>query len=413
MPVETRLYDVLGVGPDASLEQIKKSYKRLAMKYHPDRNPNAEDKFKEISLAYEILSDEEKKRAYDRHGEEYLKQGGPSNAGPSDLFSHLFGMGGGRARQRKGEDLVFPLKVTLEDLYNGKTTKVALKKKVICDDCNGKGTPVPNALRTCESCDGRGIKLTLRQLGPGMVQQIQSRCPDCGGEGQVIRERDRCKKCSGFKVVQERKILEIFVDKGMKHKQKIVFTGEGDQEPGVTPGDVIILLNQEDHPVFKRDGKTLFMEKEISLLEALCGVTFTVKHLDGRTLLVKFGNGQVVKPGDLKEIPDEGMPTWKQPFDKGPLVIKFNVKFPDYVNPQSKPMLEQVLPGGPEPMDFAASGAVEVEEVTMRDYRPEARNARGGANGQQRREAYETGSDDEDHPYGGGGGGQGVSCAQQ
>ncbi len=93
-----------------------------------------------------------------------------------------------------------------------------------------------------------------------------------------------------------------------------------------------------DNQVFKRDGKTLFMEKEISLLEALCGVTFTVKHLDGRTLLVKFGNGQVVKPGDLKEIADEGMPTWKQPFDKGPLVIKFNVKFPDYVNPQSKPV---------------------------------------------------------------------------
>ena len=98
---------------------------------------NGIHQFKEISLAYEILSDEEKKRTYDRHGEEYLKQGGPSHAGPSDLFSHLFGMGGGRARQRKGEDLVFPLKVTLEDLYNGKTTKVALKKKVICDECSG------------------------------------------------------------------------------------------------------------------------------------------------------------------------------------------------------------------------------------------------------------------------------------
>lgn len=154
--------------------------------------------FKEITLAYEILSDEEKKRSYDRYGEEYLKQGGGAGGpGPADsLFSHLFGMGGGGQRQRKGEDLVFPLKVTLEDLYNGKTTKVALKKKVICSECNGcetycvspkifssdfsflsrrKGTAVPNALRSCEVCDGRGIKVTFRQLGPGMVQQIQSR----------------------------------------------------------------------------------------------------------------------------------------------------------------------------------------------------------------------------------------------
>jgi hypothetical protein len=235
-----------------------------------------------------------------------------------------------------------------------------------------------------------------------------------------------------------------------------VFSGEGDQEPGVTPGDVIILLNQVDHSVFKRDDRNLYLEKEISLFEALCGFTFTLKHLDGRTLLVKSANGQVVKPGDLREIPEEGMPTWKQPFDKGSLVIKFNVKFPDYVNPQFKPvrlvllflvlllhdaalllyacvrvhggltvrmlnitqqMLEQVLPGGPEPMDFAAGGAVEVEEVHMRDYRPEQHNGRGGgsngaANG-KRREAYETGSDDEDHPYGGAGGGPGVSCAQQ
>jgi DnaJ family protein A protein 2 len=406
MPVETRLYEVLGVSPSASIDEIKKAYKKLAMKYHPDRNPNAEEKFKEITLAYEILSDEEKKRSYDRYGEEYLKQGGGAGGpGPADsLFSHLFGMGGGGQRQRKGEDLVFPLKVTLEDLYNGKTTKVALKKKVICSECNGKGTAVPNALRSCEVCDGRGIKVTFRQLGPGMVQQIQSRCPECGGEGQVIKEKDRCKTCKGLKVVQERKILEIYVDKGMKNKQRIVFSGEGDQEPGVVPGDVIIVLQQEDHPVFKRDERNLLVEKEISLFEALCGFSFTLKHLDGRTLRIK-SDGQVIKPGDIKEVSEEGMPTWKQPFDKGSLLIKFKVKFPDEISPKDRKVLEKVLPHG-DAMDIGSTATGEVEEVEMRDFRPEAQQ---NANG-KRREAYDAGSDDDDS---GRGDGPGVSRAQQ
>jgi DnaJ family protein A protein 2 len=182
------------------------------------------------------------------------------------------------------------------------------------------------------------------------------------------------------------------------------------------------------------------MEKEISLFEALCGFSFTIKHLDGRTLLVKSSSGHVIKPGDLKEIREEGMPTWKHPFDKGALIIKFNVKFPEYVNPQFKPvraslfiiriiiisinfwyliilyflklqMLEQVLPsGGADPMDFVAGGA-DVEEVQMRDYRPEDHNGSGANGGSKRREAYETGSDDEGHFAGGAA--SGVSCAQQ
>jgi len=164
------------------------------------------------------------------------------------------GGGGGRRRQRRGEDLVHPLEVTLEDLYNGKTTKLALRKNVICSVCEGfvlfpasslppycgwdgwsitdnrKGGKNLDSVKTCEACKGSGVKITLRQLGPGMVQQLQSVCSKCRGQGEVIKEKDRCKKCRGNKVVQEKKALEIFVDKGMTNKQKIVFTGEGDQE---------------------------------------------------------------------------------------------------------------------------------------------------------------------------------------
>jgi DnaJ family protein A protein 2 len=371
----------------------------MARKYHPDRNPNAGDKFKEISTAYEILSDPEKKKVYDKYGEEGIKNGGGPR-GAEDLFSSLFGMGGRSSGPRKGEDLVFPLKVTLEDLYNGKTSKVALKKKVLCEDCKGKGTSKPNALKNCTVCEGRGIKVTFRQLGPGMVQQIQSRCPECGGKGEMINEKDRCKKCRGNKVVEERKILEIFVDKGMKHKQKIVFSGEGDQEPDVLPGDVVIILNQKEHSVFKRDDDcNLFMEKELSLYEALCGFSFTIKHLDGRTLVVRSNPGDVIKPGDVKEILGEGMPIHKRPFDKGVLIIKFSVKFPDAIEPSHIPLLGQVLPKGGEQMEVARDE--NTEEVFLQDFDPEkTAEAR-----RQRREVYD---DDE-----GGGHGGGVSCAQQ
>lgn len=398
MPVETRFYDLLGVSGEASQDEIRSAYRKMARKYHPDRNPNAGDKFKEISTAYEVLSDPEKKKVYDKYGEEGIKNGGAPRG--EDLFSSLFGMGGRSSGPRKGEDLVFPLKVTLEDLYNGKTSKVALKKKVLCDDCKGKGTSKPNALKNCSGCEGRGIKVTFRQLGPGMVQQIQSRCPECGGQGEMINEKDRCKKCRGNKVVEERKILEIFVDKGMKHKQKIVFSGEGDQEPDMMPGDVVIILNQKEHTVFKRDDDcNLFMEKELSLYEALCGFTFTIKHLDGRTLIVRSNPGEVIKPGDVKEILGEGMPIHKRPFDKGVLIIKFSVKFPDAIEPSHVPLLGQVLPKGGEQMDVAKDE--NTEEVYLQDYDPEkTAEAR-----RQRREVYD---DDE-----GGGHGGGVSCAQQ
>merc|ERR1719300_188596 len=148
------------------------------------------------------------------------------------------GGGGGRPRRRRGEDTFHPLRVTLEDLYNGKTAKLQLSKTVICKKCQGAGGRA-GATQRCRACNGRGVKVTLRQLGPGMVQQMQSICPECHGEGESISEKDKCKECRGKKVVNETKILEVHVDKGMKNEQKIPFRGEGDQLPDVEPGDVI------------------------------------------------------------------------------------------------------------------------------------------------------------------------------
>lgn len=224
---------------------------------------------------------------------------------PSDVFSSLFGGaggffgGGGGPRRpqgpRKGKDLVHRIKVSLEELYRGKTTKLALQKHVICSKCNGKGGK-EGAVKKCGTCNGSGVRVLLRQLGP-MVQQIQQPCGDCNGEGEVISPKDRCKHCSGKKIVSERKVLEVVIDKGMKDGQTIPFRGEADQAPGVEPGDVIIVIEEKPHDRFKRKGDDLFYEASIDLLTALAGGEFAIEHLEeGLWLKVKILPGEVIKP---------------------------------------------------------------------------------------------------------------------
>ncbi|XP_061421758.1 dnaJ homolog subfamily A member 2 [Lethenteron reissneri] len=417
---DTRLYDLLGVTPTANEGDLKKAYRKLAKEYHPDKNPEAGDKFKEISFAYEVLSNPEKRDLYDRHGEKGLREGG-GGPGMDDIFSHIFGgglfggfMGGGggrgghpgAGRRRRGEDMMHPLKVSLEDLYNGKTTKLQLSKNVICSGCSGKGGKA-GAVEVCSSCKGRGIRVMVRQLAPGMVQQMQTMCHDCHGEGQVINERDRCKACEGKKVVKEVKILEVHVDKGMRHGQKIAFRGEGDQAPDLEPGDIVLVLQEKDHEVFQRDGNDLHMMKKIGLAEALCGVRFTLAHLDGRQILVTYPPGNVIQPGCIRGIVGEGMPHYRNPFEKGNLYIKFDVEFPDknWIDGEKLELLEKLLPERPT-LPRPTSG--DFEEVDLHEL--EATRGGAGAGGPGgRREAYEDGSDDE----GGYQQGPGVQCAHQ
>ncbi|CAI0385687.1 unnamed protein product [Linum tenue] len=265
----SKYYDVLGVPKTASADELKKAYRKSAIKNHPD-------KFKEISQAYDVLSDAEKREIYDQYGEEGIKEGMGGGGGahsPFDIFESFFGSGGfggggssrGR-RQRQGDDVVHSLKVSLEDLYNG-TTKTLKGSK-------------SGASGTCYGCHGTGMKVTTRQIGLGMFQQMQHICPDCRGE--VISERDKCPHCRGNKVNKEK-----------------------------------------EHPKFKRKVDDLEMEHTISLTEALCGFQFELTHLDGRHLLIKSNPGEVIKPGQCKAINDEGMPQHGRPFIKGQLYIRF------------------------------------------------------------------------------------------
>jgi len=271
----TKFYKALEVSKDASSADIKKAYRKLAVQHHPDKGGDAE-KFKEITRAYEVLSDAEKRAKYDRHGEEGLEDGG-GDAG--DIFESFFGGGGrrgggGQKRRQKTKDVTQPLKVTLEQLYNGQTKKMAITRQVI-DKKKG--------VQQCSDCGGRGVKVEVVRMGP-MIQQMQSACGSCGGQGK------------SFKTKSDREVLEVHIQKGSPDNHKVTFREMADEHPDADTGDVVFVLKEQPHAEFKRRGADLYVERKISLVEALCGFEIELTHLDGRKLLVKTAPGDIVKP---------------------------------------------------------------------------------------------------------------------
>ena len=209
-------------------------------------------------------------------------------------FGGMFGGGMRDAGPKKSRPIKHQHKVALEDMYRGKVSKLALQKSVLCPTCAGRGGK-EGAVRRCASCDGQGVKMMMRQMGP-MIQRFQTVCPDCQGEGEMIRDKDRCKQCKGKKTIVERRVLHVHVDKGVKSGKIVKFEGEGDQQPGVEPGDVIFEIEQKPHPRFQRKDDDLFYKAEIDLLTALAGGTIHVEHLDDRWLNVEILPGEVIAP---------------------------------------------------------------------------------------------------------------------
>lgn len=328
------LYNVLGVSKNATDLEIKKSYYKLAKKYHPDKNSTEGEKFKEISYAYKVLSDPKKRELYDRQGD--------------DLFSRFFRESFFKQFTRE-INIISPLKVTLEDLYRGKTFQLNIKKNITCKDCNGLGG---TGINKCTDCYGRGIKITSRQIGPSMVQETQVVCTECNGEGEIIN--DPCKVCKGKKVVQETKLIEVHVDKGMQNGQKICLNGNELE-------DFIIVLQQEPHALFERSGDDLYMSYTVTLVEALCGFSMIIQMLDGRNILFKNPPTNVIEPGSVKIVPNEGMPIYRNPDGKGNLYIKFSVSFPknNFAEISKVMVLESILPPRPPPFEIPSN----VEEV--------------------------------------------------
>ncbi|EZF25365.1 chaperone DnaJ [Trichophyton rubrum D6] len=310
MVKETKYYDTLGVAPTATEAELKTAYKKGALKHHPDKNahnPDAAEKFKDLSHAYEILSDPQKRALYDQYGEEGLEQGGGGGGmNAEDLFAQFFGGGGGafggmfgggmrETGPKKARTIHHVHKVSLEDIYRGKVSKLALQKSAICSQCDGRGGK-EGAVKTCGPCNGTGMRTMMRQMGP-MIQRFQTVCQECGGEGETIRDRDRCKRCLGKKTVLERKVLHVHVDRGVKTGHKIDFRGEGDQMPDALPGDVQFEIEQKPHPRFQRKDDDLFYQANIDLLTALAGGTINIEHLDERWLSVTIAPGEPITPG--------------------------------------------------------------------------------------------------------------------
>ena len=286
-------YEVLGVGRDASEREVKKAYKRLAMKFHPDRNPGdkeAEASFKEVKEAYEILTDSDKKAAYDQFGHAGVdpNRGGGGHGGADfgdvfgDIFGDIFGggrRGGGQRQAARGSDLRYNLELSLEEAVKGLSKELRIPTLVACEPCDGSGAKKGSKPTTCGTCHGQG-QVQMRQ-GFFAVQQA---CPTCHGRGKIIK--DPCNKCHGEGRVEKSKTLSVKIPAGVDTGDRIRLSGEGEAgEYGAPPGDLYVQVSVREHAIFQRDGNNLYCEVPISFSKAALGGEIEVPTLDGKVNL--------------------------------------------------------------------------------------------------------------------------------
>lgn len=343
-PVDNEsMYKILGLERNCSEAEIKKAFKKLAIQHHPDKKGDPE-KFKEICKAYEILSDPDKRQTYDQYGEEGLEGAGDGHE-PMDIFDMFVGRGRKSRGPAKGDDVVTPVDFTLEHFFNGSTRNFAIERNVICSVCEGKGGPA-DAMTECKECNGRGVRVTVRRLGP-MISQSQSPCATCKQTGKIMPESKKCKSCGGVGVVKERKVREVNLIRGARDGERIVFKGQADETPGQLPGDLVIVCRQKNHPIFKRKDADLFMAKNISLCEALTGFAFYITHLDGQEKYIELSPAEIVKHDDVLAVEGEGMPRNGSLFNRGNLYIKFVIDYPTSLSGDQKKALQKILPNPP------------------------------------------------------------------
>ncbi|KAI5122286.1 hypothetical protein M0805_002366 [Coniferiporia weirii] len=339
------LYKVLDVHKSASDADIRKAYKKLSRKYHPDKNKDegAEEKFVEIAYAYEILSDSTKRQIYDRHGEEGLKahEGGQQHSNPFDMFSSFFGGHRPQDQVRKGPTSLTEFEVSLADMYKGASIDFMIQKRILCDHCRGSGAASDGDIHTCSSCGGSGVKVTRQQIWPGMFAQSQVTCNECGGRGRVIVRK--CPHCGGQKILDHTAHYTLEIPQGMPEGHEVVFEGEGDESPDWEPGDVVLRVRSRREPGgWRRKESSLYWRQSIGIDEALLGFERNLTHLDGHVVTLK--REAVTQPGFVQIIKNEGMPIFQEG-TFGDLFVEYNVVLPTDISSELRKKLTRAFHG--------------------------------------------------------------------
>ncbi|MCF6514959.1 molecular chaperone DnaJ [Lactobacillus sp. S2-2] len=347
-------YEILGISKDASQDEIKKAYRKLSKKYHPDLNdaPEAEEKFKEVTEAYEVLSDDKKKANYDQFGSADGPQGfggGSDGAGFggsgfggagfgdfSDIFSDLFG-GGGRSRQRqdpnapkKGRDLQYQMTLNFEDAVFGKKTKIKYNREAQCETCGGNGAKPGTKPETCSNCHGSGVVNRTLNTPLGQMQS-QEACPVCGGTGKEVK--DKCETCGGSGRVEQKHEVEVDVPAGVEEGQQMRLQGQGDAgENGGPYGDLFIIFKVKSSKDFERDGSTIYYDQQISFTQAALGAEINVKTVHGKVSLNIPAGTQT---GTTFRLKGKGAPKL-QSKTVGDQLVKVKIKTPKHLSNQQK-----------------------------------------------------------------------------
>lgn len=352
-------YDVLGVSREASAEEIKKAYRKIAIKYHPDKNPDdhtAEDKFKEAAEAYEILSNQEKRARYDRFGHQGMNGGGGFGGGHmnmEDIFSQfgdIFGGGGGGGfgdffgggqrqggrRVRKGSNLRIKLKLNLEEIANGVEKKIKVKRYVACEACSGNGSKNGASLQNCASCQGSG---QVRKVVNTMLGQMVSTatCPTCHGEGKIVTQK--CDVCHGEGRQLQEEVIPINIPAGVADGMQLSMSGKGNvPERGGVPGDLLIQIEEEAHPTLKRDGNNVVYDHYISFVDAALGASIEVPTIEGKAkITLKPGT----QSGEILRLRGKGIKDLNG-YGKGDQLIYINVWTPKNLSGSERDMLEKL-----------------------------------------------------------------------